>query len=97
MHFKANLLKTTEKICGISKDFVLAAHGNFHVPAILYCGLIPWMNYSLNLETGKKYLKGKGLRVNMGKIKVMISEKNFQLVRGSGKHPCGVCCNGCQK
>ena len=55
------------------------------------------MNYSSNLETAKKYLKAKGLRVNMGKTKVMIDGKNLQLVRESGKHPCGVCCKACRK
>jgi len=54
----------------------------------------------------KKHLEAKGLRVNMGKTKVMISGKDLHSLRDSGKHPCGVCrkgigrnsilCSGCQ-
>ena len=58
------------------------------------------------LEEWKKHLEAKGLRVNMGKTKVMISGKDLHSLRDSGKHPCGVCrkgvgrnsilCSGCQ-
>ena len=51
-------------------------------------------------------MKAKGLRVNMGKTKIMISGKNLHFLRDSGKHSCGVCrkgvgsnsilCYGCQ-
>ena len=54
----------------------------------------------------KKQIKAKGLRVNMGKTKIMISGKNLHFLRDSGKYFCGVCqngvgsnsiyCNGCQ-
>ena len=33
----------------------------------------------------------KGLRVNMGKTKVMISGPNLDLLKDTGRHPCGVC------
>ena len=58
------------------------------------------------LGNWKKHLEAKGLRVNMGKTKIMISGKNLHSLRDSGKHPCGVCrkgvgstsilCCGCQ-
>ena len=64
------------------------------------------MNCFLNFEIVKKHLETKGLRVNMGKTKIMISGKNLHSLRDSGKHPCGVChkgvgsnsilCCGCQ-
>ena len=63
-------------------------------------------NYILKLEIGKKNLEAKGLRVNMGKTKIIISGKNLHSLGDSGKHPCGVCrggvgsnsilCCGCQ-
>ena len=43
------------------------------------------------LGNWKKLLEVKGLRVNMGKTKIMISCKNLHSHRDSGKHPCGVC------
>ena len=58
------------------------------------------------LGNWKKHLEAKGLRVNMGKTKIMISGKNLHSLRDSEKHPCGVCrkgvgsnsilCCGCQ-
>ena len=58
------------------------------------------------LGNWKKQMKAKGLRVNMGKTKIMISGKNLHFLRDSGKHSCGVCrkgvgsnsilCYGCQ-
>ena len=58
------------------------------------------------LGNWKKHLEAKGLRVNMGKTKIMISGKNLHSLRDSGKHRCGVCrkgvgsnsilCCGCQ-
>ena len=58
------------------------------------------------LGNWKKHLEAKGLRVNMGKTKIMISGKNLHSLRDSGKHCCGVCrkgvgsnsilCCGCQ-
>ena len=58
------------------------------------------------LGNWKKHLEAKGLRVNMGKTKIMISGKDLHSLRDAGKHPCGVCrkgvgsnsilCCGCQ-
>ena len=48
------------------------------------------------LGNWKKHLEAKGLRVNMGKTKIMISGKNLHSLRDSGKHPCGVCRKGVQ-
>ena len=50
----------------------------------------------------------KGLRVNMGKTKMMDSSINLDVLRKFGKHPCGVChtgvgstnailCGGCKR
>ena len=37
---------------------------------------------------------GKGLRVNMGKTKVLISLLGLDVLQKSGKDPCGMCLNG---
>ena len=42
----------------------------------------------------KSGLEAKGLRVNMAKTKLMISGINLGLLKGAGKHPCGVCRKG---
>ena len=49
------------------------------------------MNYSLNLETGKKHLEAKGLSMSMGKTKINYLEKPA-FIKGFGKHPSGVYC-----
>ena len=36
-------------------------------------------------------MENKGLRVNMGKIKVMICGKSFDTIKPPGKYPCSVC------
>ena len=48
--------------------------GNFYMLMTLYCLLRLWMNYFGNW---KKHLEAKGLRVNMGKTKIMIRGKNL--------------------
>ena len=58
------------------------------------------------LDLWKRHLEAKGLRVNMGKTKIMICGKNLHSLKDSGKHSCGVCrkrvgsssifCDGCQ-
>ena len=57
------------------------------------------MKYSTNWIYGKKKhlsqsMEAKGLRVNMGKTKIMICGKNLHSLTDSGKHSCGVCCKG---
>ena len=42
----------------------------------------------------KKGIESKGLRVNVGKTKVMISSSNAGSVNKTGKYPCGVCHKG---
>ena len=59
-----------------------------------------------SLATWKEKLESKGLRVNMGKTKIMISGPELHTLKDSGKFPCGVCrkgvggnsifCQGCQ-
>ena len=39
-------------------------------------------------------MERKGLRVNMGKTKIMVSGPNLDLLKKSGKDPCGVCQTG---
>ena len=46
------------------------------------------------LATWKQHLESKGLRVNMGKTKLMISASNLNTLKDSGKFPCGVCRDG---
>ena len=61
----------------------------------------------VKLRTWRSEMKKKGLRVNMGKTKLMVSGLNFDVLRKSGKYPCGVCqtgvgrnaiqCKGCRQ
>ena len=61
----------------------------------------------LKVKTWKAEMEKKGLRVNMGKTKIMESGINLDVLRKCGKHPCGVCqirvgstnavlCGGCK-
>ena len=43
------------------------------------------------LGSWKTNLEAKGLRVNMGKTKIMVCGKDLRSIKDSGKHPCGVC------
>ena len=45
----------------------------------------------------KNGLESKGLKVNMGKTKVMISGKDLHTLQTSGKYPCAVCRKGVGK
>ena len=45
----------------------------------------------------KTNMEGKGLRVNMGKTKIPISGLVLDVLRKSGKQPCGVCLKGVGK
>ena len=42
----------------------------------------------------KTEMEAKGLRVNMGKTKIMVSGVNLQPLKDSGKYPCSVCRKG---
>ena len=61
------------------------------------CTSYPWeLVYSDDLvlladTMDENHLEAKGLKVNMGKTKIMISGKNLHSLRGTGKLPCGVC------
>jgi len=46
------------------------------------------------LSTWKTNLEEKGLRVNLGKTKVMISGTGLETLKDSGRFPCGVCRQG---
>ena len=46
------------------------------------------------LKLWKDNMENKGLRVNMGKIKVMICGKGFDTIKPPGKYPCSVCRKG---
>ena len=46
------------------------------------------------VEAWKKGMESKGLRVNMGKTKVMASGVDLDVLQDSGKFPCGVCRTG---
>ena len=39
-------------------------------------------------------MEGKGLRVNMGKTKIVISGPELDVLKQTGKHPCAVCLTG---
>ena len=48
----------------------------------------------VKLRTWRSEMEKKGLRVNMGKTKLMVSGLNLDVLRKSGKYPCGVCQTG---
>ena len=62
----------------------------------------------IKVNTWKTVMEKKSLRVNMGKTKIMKSGINLDVLKKSGKHPCGVCqtgvgstneilCGGCKR
>ena len=61
----------------------------------------------VKLRTWRSKMEKRGLRVNMGKTKLMVSGSNLDVLRKSGKYPCGVCqagvgrnaiqCGGCRQ
>ena len=62
----------------------------------------------VKVQTWKTEMEKKGLRVNMGKTKIMESGINLDMLKKSGKYPCGVCqsgvgssnaifCDGCKR
>ena len=42
-------------------------------------------------DAWKSGMEDKGLRVNVGKTKLMVTGPNLNPIHDSGKHPCGVC------
>ena len=48
----------------------------------------------MKLNKWKTEMEAKGLRVNMGKTKIMVSEVNLQTLKDSGEYPCSVCRKG---
>ena len=48
----------------------------------------------LLVKTWKTEMEKKGLRVNMGKTKIMESGINLDVLKKSGKYPCSVCQSG---
>ena len=61
----------------------------------------------VKLRTWRSEMEKKGLRVNIVKTKLMVSGSNLDVLRKSGKYPCGVCqagvgrnaiqCGGCRQ
>ena len=48
----------------------------------------------VKVKTWKTEMEKKGLRVNMGKTKIMESGINLDVLKKSGKNPCGACLTG---
>ena len=48
----------------------------------------------VKVKTWKTEMEKKGLRVNMGKTKIMESGIYLDVLKKSGKYPCGVCLTG---
>ena len=51
----------------------------------------------VKVKTWKTEMEKKGLRVNMGKTKIMESGINLDVLKKSGKYPCGVCLTGVRR
>ena len=52
---------------------------------------------TVKLKTWKQNMEAKGLRVNMGKTKVLVSNRRLTANREEGKYPCSVCLKGVDK
>ena len=48
----------------------------------------------VKVKTWKTEIEKKGLRLNMGKTKIMESGINLDVLKKSGKYPCGFCLTG---
>ena len=48
----------------------------------------------MKLNKWKTEMEAKGLRINMGKTKIMVSGVNLQTLKDSGEYPCSVCRKG---
>ena len=48
----------------------------------------------MKLKTWRSEMENKRLRVNMGKTKFMVFGSNLDVLKKSGKYPCGVCQTG---
>ena len=48
----------------------------------------------MKLNKWKTEIEAKGLRVNMGKTKIMVSRVKLQTLKDSGEYPCSVCRKG---
>ena len=48
----------------------------------------------MKLNKWKTEMEANGLRVNMGKTKIMVSGVNLQTLKDSGEYPCSVCRKG---
>ena len=48
----------------------------------------------MKLNKWKTEMEVKGLRINMGKTKIMVSGVNLQTLKDSGEYPCSVCRKG---
>ena len=48
----------------------------------------------VKLKTWKSQMENKGLWVNMGQTKIMVSGINLDLLKKSGIGPCGICQTG---
>ena len=51
----------------------------------------------MKMAVWKNGLESKGLKVNMGKTKVMISSRDLHTLQTSSKYPCAVCGKGVGK
>ena len=56
----------------------------------------PWelLYADADADKWKTEMEAKGLRVNMGKTKIMVSRVTLQTLKDSGKYPCSVCRKG---
>ena len=63
----------------------------------MQCGIMPGRGTNDAIFIVRQFQeKNKGLRINMGKTKVMICEKGLDTINSSGKYPCSVCRKGVQ-
>ena len=46
------------------------------------------------LKLWKEHIEAKGMRVNMGKTKLMFSKRDLNSLHSSGRYSCGVCRKG---
>ena len=83
---------------GYSEEFGVAVgvHQGSVLSPLLFIIVLEALSESMEellvkLKTWKTEMEKKGLRVNMGKTKIMVSGMDLDLLKKSGKDPCGVC------
>ena len=78
----------------LSKEFRTGCPWELLYPDDLMISAESMEELPVKVQTWKTEMEKKGLRVNMGKTKIRESGINLDMLKKSGKYPCGVCQSG---